>query len=183
MSAMSPNSEGLRLIFRRPAIVFAEIAWRWSFAAATWFLGVMFLFEYADSLPVNSVERLMLGTQQPFLFLRAIQRIFHGSAFRFTEAGVLLAISLVLAWIVLASLGSAVTVRAVIEELGIAVSDTNERRVVFRPLLALNFLRAAVALPASLVPFSLPVSSSGSCIWAHSSWRPEQPSQSWAPPT
>ncbi len=160
---MSPTSEGLRLIFRRPAIVFAEIAWRWSFAAATWFLGVMFLFEYADSLPVNSVERLMLGTQQPFLVLRAIQRIFHGSAFRFTEAGVLLGIFLVLAWIVLASLGRAITVHSLIEELGIAVSGANERRGIFRSLLTLNFIRAAAALAAVVAAF-------GSLLIANSLW-------------
>ncbi len=163
MSAMSPTSEGFRLIFRRPAIVFAEISWRWSFAAATWFLGVMFLFEYADSLPVNPVERQMLGTQQPFLVLRAIQRIFHGSAFRFTEAGVLLAISLVLAWIVLASLGRAITVYSLIEELGIAVSDANERRGIFRSLLALNLLRAATALATLVAAF-------GSLLIANSLW-------------
>src|SRR5260370_22039415 len=163
MSAMSPNSEGLRLIFRRPAIVFAEIAWRWSFAAATWFLGVMFLFEYADSLPVNSVERLMLGTQQPFLFLRAIQRIFHGSAFRFTEAGVTVGIFLVVAWIVLVSLGREITVHSLIEELGIAVSGANERRGIFRSLLTLNFIRAAAALAAVVAAF-------GSLLIANSLW-------------
>lgn len=163
MTALSPTSEGFRLIFRRPAIVFAEIAWRWSFAAAAWFLGVMLLFEYADSLPVNAVERLMLGTQQPFLVLRAIQRIFHGSAFRFTEAGVLLAISLVLAWILLASLGRTVTVRSLIDELGIPVSDANERGGVFRSLLALNFIRMAVALAAFVAAF-------GSLFIANSLW-------------
>ena len=160
---MSPTSEGFRLIFRRPAIVFAEVAWRWSFAAATWFLGVMFFFEYADSLPVNAVERLMLGTQQPFLVLRAIQRIFHGSAFRFTEAGILLAISLVIAWIVLASLGRAITVHSLIEELGIAVSGANERHGIFRSLLALNLLRAAAALAAVVAAF-------GSLLIANSLW-------------
>src|SRR5438445_1263805 len=120
MSSPSPTAEGFRLIFRRPAIPFAEIAWRWSFVAAMWFLGAMFLVQYADSLTVTRLERLMLGTNQPVLVLRAIHRIFQGSAFRFTKAAVLVAIALTIAWIVLASLGRAVTVRALTDEFRIA---------------------------------------------------------------
>ena len=162
-SPSSPTATGFRLILRSPIIPFAEIAWRWSFGAAAWFLGVMFLFEYANSLPVNAVERLMLGTQQPVLVLRAMQRIFHGSVFRLAEAGVLLAIALVLAWVILASLGRALTVRSLIEELEIAVAAANHRRGVFRSLLALNFLRAAAALAALVAVF-------GSLLIANSLW-------------
>ncbi len=41
MSSFSPTAEGFRLIFRRLAIHFAEIAWRWTFAAAAWLLGAL----------------------------------------------------------------------------------------------------------------------------------------------
>src|ERR1700746_3488814 len=146
MNSFSPASQGFRLILRRPAVPFAEIAWRWSFVAASWVLGAIFLFEYVDSLPVTTADRLLLATRQPILISRAIHRIFHGSAFRFTEAGVLLAIGLTVAWIALASFGRAATVDAVLEEFGIAAAPGP--RAVLRSLVALNFLRAAVALGA-----------------------------------
>jgi len=116
MGLASPTAAGFRLVFRRPAVPLAEIAWRWSFGAAAWFLSAMYLFEYADSLPVNTVDRLLLATQQPMLIARAIRRIFEGSAFRFTQAGVLLAIALTLAWIVLASAGRAATGNVLMDE-------------------------------------------------------------------
>jgi len=105
MRSVSATAEGFRLIFRRPAIPMAEIAWRWSFAAAFWFLAIMFVVEYSDSLSVNTVDRLLLGTRQPALILRALHRIFHGSALRFTTSGILVAISITIAWIILSSLG------------------------------------------------------------------------------
>jgi hypothetical protein len=146
MNSFLPASHGFRLILRRPAIPFAEIAWRWSFVATAWVLGAMFLFEYMDSLPVTTADRLLLATRQPILISRAIHRIFHGSAFRFTEAGVLLAIGLTIAWIALASFGRAATVAAVLEEFGIAAAPGPP--AILRSLVALNFLRAAVTLAA-----------------------------------
>ncbi len=147
MGLASPTAAGFRLVFRRPAVPLAEIAWRWSFGAAAWFLSAMYLFEYADSLPVNTVDRLLLATQQPMLIARAIRRIFEGSAFRFTQAGVLLAIALTLAWIVLASAGRAATVNGLMEEFGVPPSTRSGRRT-FSSLMTLNFLRTAVTLAA-----------------------------------
>jgi hypothetical protein len=163
MRFISPTAEGFKLVFRRPAIALAEIAWRWSFGVAAGFLGAMYLFEYADSLPVNTGDRLLLATQQPFLIARAIRRIFEGSAFRFTQAGVLLAIALTLAWIVLASVGRAATVNALMDEFGIPPSTRSGRRT-FSSLMSLNFLRAAVTL-AAIVAALGSVALTGS-LWA-----------------
>src|SRR5712692_1010830 len=160
MSSFSPTSEGFRLIFRRPAIPMAEIAWRWTFATAAWLLGTVLLLEYMGSLPVTALDRLLLGTQQPVLVSRAIQRIFHGSAFRFTEAGVVLLVGLAIAWIALASLGRAVTLAAVLEEFGIA---SGSGRGTMWPLFALNFLRVAGASAAV-------VAGLGAALFASSFW-------------
>jgi len=163
MGSPSPTAAGFRLILRRPAIVLAEIAWRWSFAVAVWFLGGSFLLQYAGSLSVNAVDRLLLGTRQPALILRALHRIFHGSALRFTTSGILLSIALTVAWIVLASLGRAVTSKAIIEELGIRPSP-NTRRGNISSFLALNFLRAATNLAAVVAGFGALLIASG--VWA-----------------
>ncbi len=148
MASFSPTAEGFRIIFRSLSIPLAEVAWRWSFAAAAWFLGLMFLFEYAGTLPVNALDRLLLGTQQPVLVGRAIHRIFEGSAFRFTRAGILLSLALVFAWIILAALGRAVTVRSLIEELDIPAAGRRPVGAGIRSLLGLNFVRAALTLAA-----------------------------------
>src|SRR5437763_16123790 len=105
MRSPSPTAEGFRLIFRRPAIPLAEIAWRWRLAIMFRFPSASFLVEYADSLPANRVDRLLLGTHQPALILRALHRIVQGSALRFTAGAIVLAIALLVAWIVLSSLG------------------------------------------------------------------------------
>jgi hypothetical protein len=161
MNSFSPTAEGFRLMFRRAAIPLAEIAWRWTFATAAWLLGATFLLEYLGSLPVTALDRLLLGTQQPILISRAIQRIFYGSAFRFTEAGILLLIGLAAAWIVLASLGRAATLAALLEEFGIA-SEPNRRSI--RSLFALNFLRVAVFLAAKIAGIGAVLLSSS--LWA-----------------
>jgi hypothetical protein len=163
MASFSPTAEGFRLIFRRPSILLAEIAWRWSFAGAAWFLGAMFFIEYANTLPVTRLERVMLGTQQPFLVLRAIQRIFEGSAFRFIYAGVLLAVAMAIAWIVLAALGRSVTLRSVMEDVAfIGARPCFSRRTV-QSLLGINFFRAAVSLAALIAAV-------GSLLLASSMW-------------
>ncbi|MCU1270454.1 MAG: hypothetical protein JWN74_1748 [Acidobacteriaceae bacterium] len=163
MGSPSPTAAGFRLILRRPTIVLAEIAWRWSFAVAVWFLGGAFLLQYAGSLSVNSVDRLLLGTRQPVLILRALHRIFHGSALRFTTSGILLAIALTIAWIALASLGRAATLKATMEELGITPSPNTRRGTIFS-LFALNFLRAATTLAAVVAGFGAVLIASG--VWA-----------------
>lgn len=163
MASPSPTAAGFRLILRRPPIVLAEVAWRWSFAVAVWFLGGAFLLQYAGSLSVNAVDRLLLGTRQPALILRALERIFHGSALRFTTSVLLLAIALTIAWIVLASLGRAVTLKAIIEELGINPSP-NTRRGTIASQFALNFLRATATLAAFVAEFGALLIASG--VWA-----------------
>jgi hypothetical protein len=146
MNALSPASHGLGLAFRRPAIAFAEIAWRWSFVAAVWVLGIMFLYEYMDSLPVTQADRLLLRTREPELVARAIHRIFEGSAFRFTVAGIVLAIGLTVAWIVLASLGRIATVRSVTDEFGLTRAAKESGALL--SLFGLNFLRTGLMLAA-----------------------------------
>lgn len=165
MASPSPTAAGFRLILRRPAIVLAEIAWRWSFAVAVWFLCGAFLLQYAGSLSVNAVDRLLLGTRQPALILRALERIFHGSALRFTTSGILLAIALTVAWIVLASLGRAATLKAMMEELGITPSPSTRHGVMaVSSLFALNFLRASSTLAAVVAGFGALLIASG--VWA-----------------
>jgi hypothetical protein len=161
MRSASPTAEGFRLIFRRPTIPLAEIAWRWSFASMVWFLSASFLVEYGDSLPANRLDRLLLGTHQPALILRALHRIVQGSALRFTAGGIVLAIALLVAWIALSSLGRAATLNGIMNALEITSST---RRKTLSSLLGLNFLRAASALAAMAAAVGAVLIASG--LWA-----------------
>ena len=160
MSRFSPTAEGFRLIFRNPLVPLAEIAWRWSCGAAAWFLAVTFLLEYADTLRVSAVDRLLLGTAQPVLILQAVHRIFEGTAFRFTRAGVLLAVAMTLGWILVASIGRAVTIRGLIDE----VAGWSQISGIPAAFFALNFVRAAVTLAAVIIAIGSGFLASG--IWA-----------------
>jgi hypothetical protein len=142
----APTSEGFRLVFRQPAIPFAEIAWRWTIVAAAWVLGAILALEWIDSRPVSPLDRLLLASGEPILVSRAIARIFRGALFSVTGAAVLLGLALTLAWILLASFGRAATVDAVHEEFGAAPATS--RRGSLSSLIALNFMRSALALAA-----------------------------------
>lgn len=159
MNSLSPTIIGFRLLFRRPLIPVAEVAWRWTFAAAAWLLGIAFLFEYFGSLPVTRADRFLLDTGQPFLIAQAIRRIFHGSSVRFVEAAILLGVGLAIAWILLASLGRLAVLRAMFEEFE---WDAKAERPL-RALFFLNILRAAALLAAKLAAI-------GSILMASSLW-------------
>jgi len=161
MNSFSPIGAGFRVVFRRPSITLAEIAWRWCFAAAAWILGGALIFEYLDSLPVGRAETFLLRTGQPFLVWRALRNVFTGSLLRFTEAVILIALGLTIAWIFLASIGRLVVVRAILNELG--MREPFSRSGVLGALFSLNFLRAALLLATKL-------SAVGATLVASSLW-------------
>jgi hypothetical protein len=154
MNPPSPTLEGFRAIFRRPSFGLAEIAWRWSFGAAAGVLLAFSFVEYLDTLPVSKADLLLLRTHQPILITRAVLHVFRGSAFRVIETAVVLLLTLGAAWIVVASLARAATVRALIArfrdgDLSSAEhSETKNWRL--RSLFGLNFFRLGTTLAAAV---------------------------------
>jgi hypothetical protein len=161
MNSFSPIGTGFQVAFRRPSLTLAEIAWRWCFAAAAWVLAGALIFEYLHSLSVGQVERFLLHTGQPFLVWRVLRNVFSGSLLRFTEAAILTALGLTIAWILLASIGRLVVVGGIADELG--VSESSPRKGILRVLFSLNFLRAALLLATKL-------SALGAILVASSLW-------------
>lgn len=102
-------------MFRLPLLGLAEISWRWSFGLAATAALLFSVREYLATLPVTAGEMLLLRTRQPTLILQALARIFQGSAPRATAALVVLTLALTAAWIVLASLGRAATLKTLLE--------------------------------------------------------------------
>ncbi len=154
MKPRSPSIEGFRAIFRRPSFGLAEIAWRWSFGAAAALLIAFSFFEFLDTLPVGKPDLLLLRTRQPLLIWRALLHIFRGSTFRVVETAVVLTLTLGAAWIVLASLGRAATLKALLAYFRESSVPKPERREKnsgrLRSVFALNFLRLGATLAAAV---------------------------------
>jgi hypothetical protein len=150
MTQRSPTLEGFRAIFRRPSFGLAEIAWRWSFAAAAGLLLVFSFFEYLDTLPVSKGDLLLLRTSQPILISRAVLHIFRGSAFRVVETAAVLLLTLGAAWIVIASLGRAATLKALLAHFREGEVSTSNKRWRLRSLFGLNFFRLGATLAATV---------------------------------
>jgi hypothetical protein len=149
MIVRSPTLEGFRAILRRPSLGFAEIAWRWSFGAAAALLITLACFEYLNTLPVTRGDLVLLRTRQPVLISQAVGHIVRGSGFRLVEAFIVLAVALTVAWIFMAALGRAATLKtllAYLHEMAESARPVSHWRL--DPLLGLNVLRAAVSLAA-----------------------------------
>jgi hypothetical protein len=152
MKQRSPTVEGFRTIFHRPSFGFAEIAWRWSFGAAAGLLVAFAFFEYLDTLPVSKGDLLLLRTSQPVLISRAVLHIFRGSAFRVIETMVVLALTLGIAWVVIASLARAATIKALLADFRdrSASEDQPKKSWRLRSLFGLNIFRLAATLAAAV---------------------------------
>jgi hypothetical protein len=156
MKRRSPTLEGFQTMFRRPLLGLTEIAWRWSFGlAATAVLGFT-VREYLATLPLTAAEMLLLRTRQPALIAQAVARIVQGSAPRAAASLAVVTLALTVAWIVLASLGRAVTLRTLLEyfretrSVRLADDETPPMSTTrgLSSLLALNSLRAVTTLAA-----------------------------------
>lgn len=153
MQQRSPTLEGFRAILGRPSFGFAEIAWRWSFGAAANVLLIFSFFEYLETLPVSNGDLVLLRTRHPILISRAVLHIFRGSSFRLLETVVVLLIALGAAWVVVASLGRAATLRALVAQFresdGASVQD-HENSWGLPSLFALNCFRLGTGLAAAV---------------------------------
>jgi hypothetical protein len=152
MNRRSPTVEGFRAIIRRPSLGFAEVAWRWSFGAATGLLIALFCFEYLDTLPVTRGDLLLLRTRQPVLISQAVGNIVRGSGARLVDAFLVLALALAVGWIVVAALARAATIKTLLRYFREQDDDVQVSSI--RPLAGLMFLRTAAALAATLAGFA-----------------------------
>jgi hypothetical protein len=145
--------EGFRAMFRRPSFGLAEIAWRWSFGSAAVLLLTFSFLEYLDTLPVSAGDMFFLRTRQPFLISQALLHILRGSGARLADAAIVLGLALALAWIGIAALGRAVTIKAL---LGYLSEELNNQELAgakawrFQSLVGLNFFRVAAILAAAV---------------------------------
>jgi len=144
MARRSPTLEGFRLMWSSPSLGVAEIAWRWSFWAAAWFLVLFAAREYFDSLTVGGGDMFLLRSRQPVLVSKALSHIFRGTSMRVTVGACVLLVTLSAAWVVVAALGRAVSLREIL----LHFRPGGHAAVSLRALLGIHFLRTALILTA-----------------------------------
>jgi hypothetical protein len=153
MTRRSPTLEAFRALLCRPSFGLAEIAWRWSFGAAASLLLAFSFFEYLDTLPVSRGDLLLLRTTQPILISRAVSHIFRGTGFRAVVAAVVLVLTLGIAWVAIASLGRAATLKALVAHFcpdNISTLGHQRKSMRLRSLFTLNFFRLGATLAAAV---------------------------------
>ena len=149
MPRPSPTLEGFRVLFRLPSLGLAEIAWRWALGAAFLASFAFATLQYLNSLPVSAADMLMLRTRHPLIVSRAIAHILAGSASRFAAAMIVMAMTLGFAWIMVAAVGRAVTLKSLV----IYFFPDRDLPLPIGPLIGLNGFRATVALASVVASF------------------------------
>lgn len=135
---------GFRAVRRQPAVMLAEILWRWSFGVAAGALVTVAVLRFLASLAVTDSELLALRSGIPQLMAEAILRIFQGSGERLLRLTLIVTPAVSALWILAASAGRAATLRALVQDAPASFT----RRHGLRSLLGVNFLRAFVSLLA-----------------------------------
>jgi hypothetical protein len=148
MKSASPTLEGFRAIFRSPSLGLAEVAWRWSFAVAVGAFLIFGALQFLDTLPVTPGEIALLRTRQPALVARAISHIVHGSAPRAIAAAIVIAFCVAIAWVLVASLGRAAGIRAMLDHFRVGSNSSQITGWRLSSMMGLNCFRVTTTLAA-----------------------------------
>ncbi len=140
MAQVSPLRYGIRRAAGDPALVLAEIGWRWAFGAAALSISAYALGRLLATTHLSDADWLALRSRTPVLIADALTHILRDAWPRLVTASAIVLPSLAVLWILTAGLGRTATVRAL----------RNEERVAVRPILGLGFLRVALALAGVL---------------------------------
>lgn len=151
--AHSPFQDGFSALWHEPALLAAELTWRWCFGLSAWALAIVSAALFLDSLKISRRDEFLLGTLQPQLLEGAVRHIFRGSLTRFVLEQAVLLLGLMVLWALAATAGRAATLRRLVTMFG-ADDEPEVLRWEFKPIFGLNLLRAmwsVIALAAMLI--------------------------------
>ena len=140
-TSSSASRAGFRAVWRQPALLLAEVAWRWSWGLASAAVLAACTRAYLRSITVTNADLVELRSNVPVLVADAVNRMLEGSAGVLGRLAAVAVPSIALAWIVAASLGCAAVLRALFPQAGKLKMGT---------IVGIHFLRAAAALAAIL---------------------------------
>ena len=140
MAQGSPLRYGIRRAAGDPALVLAEIGWRWAFGAAALTATVYSLGRLLATTHLSDADLLALRSRTPVLIADALTHILRDAWPKLTTASAIVLPSLAVLWIFASALGRAATVQRL----------RNQERVAVRPIVGLSFLRVTLALAGVL---------------------------------
>lgn len=142
--------EGFSAVQRQPGLIAAEIAWRWSFGAAAWFLMALAVDRALTATRISAAEIALVSGDQALAIADALARMIYDFLPRLAVAAAVLIPALAVLWIAATSLGRWVTLQALLA--GRAADHAHESSAAkpsFASLVLVNFLRAALAVAAA----------------------------------
>jgi hypothetical protein len=143
---MHPVRAGFRAVLCQPALLVAELAWRWAFGAAAWALILLSVHRFLSSMTVSQAEVQLARTWQPFLVADVVARILAANWAAALRATVILVVGIFALWIFAVTVGRAATLKALLAQ---AQAEPAVRgRTIIVPLLVLHSFRAAISLAA-----------------------------------
>jgi hypothetical protein len=110
----SPFRDGFAALRHEPALLAAELTWRWCFGVSMLALAIFSTGVFLDSLKVSKLDQLLLGTFQPHLLATALRNIFRGSLGRFLQEQALLIVGVTLLWSFASAVGRAATLHRMV---------------------------------------------------------------------
>ncbi len=137
-------------MYRQPILGLAEVAWRWTVAAAAWLLLGLLVIEYIDSLSITRGDRLLLGSGVPWLVMASARRILMSRAGRFSAAALIVGSAVGVLWIFAASIGRAAMIRAMLDSIRPRAEAEGSMQYELGSLLGLHSLRAGLLTAAVL---------------------------------
>jgi hypothetical protein len=148
--AHSPFRDGFSALWHEPALLPAELVWRWCFGFSALMLGLIAIALFLNSLKLSAADELLLRSQQPHLLTNALQHIFRGSLSRFVLEQSVLLLGTLLLWALATTAGRAATLCRLVAMFS-AEDETSSMRWDFAPIFVLQLLRATWSLIAYVV--------------------------------
>jgi len=129
---------------RRPALLAAEVGWRWTFGAVALALAAATFAGFLEGVAVTDRDLLALGSSNQDLMSAALAHMFEGAGGRLLHAFAVLLPALAVLWTIAASVGRTVTLRLMMPA---------SSRLRLLPMFTLHFARAALAITTLLAAF------------------------------
>ena len=142
--------DGFAALKHEPALLAAELTWRWCFGISMLAVALFSAGIFLDGLKVSKADNFLLSTLQPQLLATALRHIFRGSLSRFLLAQALLTLGITLLWSFASAVGRAATLRRLVTMLG---SDDEAQPATwnFGSIFLLQLLRAMWAQIALVI--------------------------------
>jgi len=154
-----------RTVRENPALIFAEIAWRWAFGSAAWILVILTVRTILEGIDVSAAEVAVTRSNDAYLIADAIVRILVQVLPRLAHAMLVVVPALSVFWVATATIGRAATLHAlfpavILSEAEVKASERfsreqprPSRRTSTLSLISVNVLRTVFTLATLLAYF------------------------------